>query len=192
MELELNFKELRAAVNDLNQSKLIKESIPLVGVEKEEIFNLFMKEFADIPDDPKTGEFPIGADIALDYYNKMGDLEKKLKDKNIKETKMNNKNGKTNGNGKATEKKTDKKETKVTEKKVNGKVTEKKADKKVVKTEKKAKGEKSRKLVLYEAWKKKPTISYEDLEKIGNGVQLGTIKAWVGGWRNGKRLPSGI
>lgn len=90
MKIEVNFKELRAAVNDLNQSKLLKEAIKLVGVDKDKIYNDFMKAMDKVPDDPKTKQFPTTAPIALAFFNKMVDLEEKGKDTETKDTKKAN------------------------------------------------------------------------------------------------------
>lgn len=85
--VEVNFKDLRAAVVDLNKSGLIKKSIVPVGVAKEKIYEDFMAAMDKIEDDPKTGEFPKGAEVALNYFNKMVDEEKQEKKEVVKEEK---------------------------------------------------------------------------------------------------------
>ncbi len=85
--VEVNFKDLRAAVVDLNKSGLIKKQIVLVGVAKEKIYEDFMAAMDKIEDDPETKEFPKGAEIALAYFNKMVDTEKQEKKEVIKEEK---------------------------------------------------------------------------------------------------------
>ena len=69
MAVEVNFKDLRAAVVDLNKSGLIKKQVVLVGVAKEKIYEDFMAAMDKIEDDPETKEFPKGAEIALAYFN---------------------------------------------------------------------------------------------------------------------------
>jgi hypothetical protein len=85
--VEVNFKDLRAAVVDLNKSGLIKKQVTLVGVAKEKIYEDFMAAMDKIEDDPKTGEFPKGAEVALNYFNKMVDEEKKDKVKTVEKEK---------------------------------------------------------------------------------------------------------
>ncbi len=85
MAVEVNFKDLRAAVVDLNKSGLIKKQVVLVGVAKEKIYEDFMAAMDKIEDDPETGEFPKGAEVALTYFNKMVDAEKKEKKEVVKE-----------------------------------------------------------------------------------------------------------
>lgn len=83
--VEVNFKDLRAAVVDLNKSGLIEKAIALVGAAKEKIYEQFMEAMDKIEDDPETGEFPKGAEVALTYFNKMVDAEKKEKKEVVKE-----------------------------------------------------------------------------------------------------------
>jgi hypothetical protein len=85
--VEVNFKDLRAAVVDLNKSGLIKKQVTLVGVAKEKIYEDFMAAMDKIEDDPKTGEFPKGAEVALNYFNKMVDEEKKDKVETVEKEK---------------------------------------------------------------------------------------------------------
>lgn len=107
--MEVNFKDLRAAVVNLNQSKLIKKSIPLVALPKEKIYEQFMEAMEQIEDDPETKNFPTGAEIALEYFNKMVDIEKKEEKQEMTkkieaakpEAKKAKANGKTNGKVKA-------------------------------------------------------------------------------------------
>lgn len=87
MAVEVNFKDLRAAVVDLNKSGLIKKQIVLVGVAKEKIYEDFMAAMDKIEDDPETKEFPKGAEIALAYFNKMVDEEKKEKTETVEKEK---------------------------------------------------------------------------------------------------------
>ena len=87
MAVEVNFKDLRAAVVDLNKSGLIKKQIVLVGVAKEKIYEDFMAAMDKIEDDPETKEFPKGAEIALAYFNKMVDEEKKEKTETVEKAK---------------------------------------------------------------------------------------------------------
>ena len=87
MAVEVNFKDLRAAVVDLNKSGLIKKQIVLVGVAKEKIYEDFMAAMDKIEDDPETKEFPKGAEIALAYFNKMVDEEKKEKTEMVEKAK---------------------------------------------------------------------------------------------------------
>ena len=82
--IEVNFKQLREAVVSLNKSGLIPKSIPLVGIEKDKIYEKFMNAMDKIEDDPETGEFPAGAKEALTFFNKMVDLEKKEKEGEVK------------------------------------------------------------------------------------------------------------
>ena len=82
--IEVNFKQLREAVVSLNKSGLIPKSIPLVGIEKDKIYEKFMNAMDKIEDDPETGEFPAGAKEALTFFNKMVDLEKKEKEGKVK------------------------------------------------------------------------------------------------------------
>jgi len=87
MAVEVNFKDLRAAVVDLNKSGLIKKQIVLVGVAKEKIYEDFMAAMDKIEDDPETKEFPKGAEVALAYFNKMVDEEKKDKKATVEKEK---------------------------------------------------------------------------------------------------------
>ena len=158
MAVEVNFKDLRAAVVDLNKSGLIKKQVVLVGVAKEKIYEDFMAAMDKIEDDPETKEFPKGAEIALAYFNKMVDEEKKEK-------------------------------TEMVEKAKPAKPAKEKKDK--PKKEKKEAGP-SRKLKLYTEWaKSKQKLTAEQLHKTQPDLSLNTIKGWVKGWANGKRLPAG-
>jgi hypothetical protein len=158
MAVEVNFKDLRAAVVDLNKSGLIKKQVVLVGVAKEKIYEDFMAAMDKIEDDPETKEFPKGAEIALAYFNKMVDEEKKEK-------------------------------TETVEKEKPAKPEKEKKDK--PKKEKKEAGP-SRKLKLYTEWaKSKQKLTAEQLHKMQSDLSLNTIKGWVKGWANGKRLPAG-
>ncbi|HPY04208.1 MAG TPA: hypothetical protein PL161_13385 [Spirochaetota bacterium] len=158
MAVEVNFKDLRAAVVDLNKSGLIKKQVVLVGVAKEKIYEDFMAAMDKIEDDPETKEFPKGAEIALAYFNKMVDEEKKEK-------------------------------TEMVEKAKPAKPAKEKKDK--PKKEKKEAGP-SRKLKLYTEWaKSKQKLTAEQLHKMQSDLSLNTIKGWVKGWANGKRLPAG-
>lgn len=87
MAVEVNFKDLRAAVVDLNKSGLIKKLIVLVGIAKEKIYEDFMAAMDKIEDDPETKEFPKGAEVALAYFNKMVDEEKKEKTETVEKAK---------------------------------------------------------------------------------------------------------
>ena len=87
MAVEVNFKDLRAAVVDLNKSGLIKKQVVLVGVAKEKIYEDFMAAMDKIEDDPETKEFPKGAEVALAYFNKMVDEEKKEKTETVEKAK---------------------------------------------------------------------------------------------------------
>ncbi|HPM11010.1 MAG TPA: hypothetical protein PK941_11255, partial [Paludibacter sp.] len=49
------------------------------------IYEDFMAAMDKIEDDPETGEFPKGAEVALTYFNKMVDAEKKEKKEVVKE-----------------------------------------------------------------------------------------------------------
>lgn len=82
--VDINFKELRAAIVNLNQSGLIKKKLSLVGVAKEKIYEDFMNVMDKMENDPETNEFPEGADEALAYFNKMADLEKKAEESKAK------------------------------------------------------------------------------------------------------------
>jgi len=158
MAVEVNFKDLRAAVVDLNKSGLIKKQVVLVGVAKEKIYEDFMAAMDKIEDDPETKEFPKGAEVALAYFNKMVDEEKKEK-------------------------------TEMVEKAKPAKPAKEKKDK--PKKEKKEAGP-SRKLKLYTEWaKSKQKLTAEQLHKMQSDLSLNTIKGWVKGWANGKRLPAG-
>jgi len=158
MAVEVNFKDLRAAVVDLNKSGLIKKQVVLVGVAKEKIYEDFMAAMDKIEDDPETKEFPKGAEIALAYFNKMVDEEKKEK-------------------------------TEMVEKAKPAKPAKEKKDK--PKKEKKEAGP-SRKLKLYTEWaKSEQKLTAEQLHKMQSDLSLNTIKGWVKGWANGKRLPAG-
>jgi len=169
MAVEVNFKDLRAAVVDLNKSGLIKKQVTLVGVAKEKIYEDFMAAMDKIEDDPETKEFPKGAEIALAYFNKMVDEEKKDKAETVEKEKP----------AKAAKEKPEKAEKPAKEKK----------DK--PKKEKKEAGP-SRKLKLYTEWaKSKQKLTAEQLHKTQPDLSLNTIKGWVKGWANGKRLPAG-
>jgi|GEM_PF-3010210 len=158
MAVEVNFKDLRAAVVDLNKSGLIKKQVVLVGVAKEKIYEDFMAAMDKIEDDPETKEFPKGAEIALAYFNKMVDEEKKEKTETVEKAKP-------------------------------AKPAKEKKDK--PKKEKKEAGP-SRKLKLYTEWaKSKQKLTAEQLHKMQSDLSLNTIKGWVKGWANGKRLPAG-
>ncbi len=158
MAVEVNFKDLRAAVVDLNKSGLIKKLIVLVGIAKEKIYEDFMAAMDKIEDDPETKEFPKGAEIALAYFNKMVDEEKKAKAETVEKAKP-------------------------------AKPAKEKKDK--PKKEKKEAGP-SRKLKLYTEWaKSKQKLTAEQLHKTQSDLSLNTIKGWVKGWANGKRLPAG-
>ena len=169
MAVEVNFKDLRAAVVDLNKSGLIKKQVVLVGVAKEKIYEDFMAAMDKIENDPETKEFPKGAEIALAYFNKMVDEEKKDKAETVEKEKP----------AKAAKEKPEKAEKPAKEKK----------DK--PKKEKKEAGP-SRKLTLYTEWaKSKQKLTAEQLHKTQSDLSLNTIKGWVKGWANGKRLPAG-
>lgn len=158
MAVEVNFKDLRAAVVDLNKSGLIKKQVVLVGVAKEKIYEDFMAAMDKIEDDPETKEFPKGAEIALAYFNKMVDEEKKEKTETVEKAKP-------------------------------AKPAKEKKDK--PKKEKKEAGP-SRKLKLYTEWaKSEQKLTAEQLHKMQSDLSLNTIKGWVKGWANGKRLPAG-
>jgi len=177
MAVEVNFKDLRAAVVDLNKSGLIKKQVVLVGVAKEKIYEDFMAAMDKIEDDPETKEFPKGAEIALAYFNKMVDEEKKEKMEMVEKAKP-AKPAKEKP-AKAAKAKTEKAEKPAKEKK----------DK--PKKEKKEAGP-SRKLKLYTEWaKSKQKLTAEQLHKMQSDLSLNTIKGWVKGWANGKRLPAG-
>jgi len=177
MAVEVNFKDLRAAVVDLNKSGLIKKQVVLVGVAKEKIYEDFMAAMDKIEDDPETKEFPKGAEIALAYFNKMVDEEKKDKKATVEKAKP-AKPAKEKP-AKAAKAKTEKAEKPAKEKK----------DK--PKKEKKEAGP-SRKLKLYTEWaKSKQKLTAEQLHKMQSDLSLNTIKGWVKGWANGKRLPAG-
>jgi outer membrane biosynthesis protein TonB len=177
MAVEVNFKDLRAAVVDLNKSGLIKKQVVLVGVAKEKIYEDFMAAMDKIEDDPETKEFPKGAEIALAYFNKMVDEEKKDKKATVEKAKP-AKPAKEKP-AKAAKAKTEKAE----------KPAKEKRDK--PKKEKKEAGP-SRKLKLYTEWaKSKQKLTAEQLHKMQSDLSLNTIKGWVKGWANGKRLPAG-
>lgn len=177
MAVEVNFKDLRAAVVDLNKSGLIKKQVVLVGVAKEKIYEDFMAAMDKIEDDPETKEFPKGAEVALAYFNKMVDEEKKEKTEMVEKAKP-AKPAKEKP-AKAAKAKTEKAEKPAKEKK----------DK--PKKEKKEAGP-SRKLKLYTEWaKSKQKLTAEQLHKMQSDLSLNTIKGWVKGWANGKRLPAG-
>ena len=177
MAVEVNFKDLRAAVVDLNKSGLIKKQVVLVGVAKEKIYEDFMAAMDKIEDDPETKEFPKGAEIALAYFNKMVDEEKKEKTETVEKAKP-AKPAKEKP-AKAAKEKPEKAEKPAKEKK----------DK--PKKEKKEAGP-SRKLKLYTEWaKSEQKLTAEQLHKMQSDLSLNTIKGWVKGWANGKRLPAG-
>ena len=77
-KVDVKFKDLRIAVVALNESGLIKESIRLVGVDRNVINKQFMDAVEGIPDDPETGKFPKVDPVILEYFNKMLDLEEKV------------------------------------------------------------------------------------------------------------------
>jgi hypothetical protein len=81
MAIDVKFKELRVAVVALNESKLLKEAIKLVGISKEEIYKQFCKAMDSIPD--VDGKFP-GPKEALDFSNKMIELEEAEKKNAVK------------------------------------------------------------------------------------------------------------
>ena len=177
MAVEVNFKDLRAAVVDLNKSGLIKKQIVLVGVAKEKIYEDFMAAMDKIEDDPETKEFPKGAEVALAYFNKMVDEEKKDKAETVEKEKP--AKAAKEKPAKAAKEKPEKAEKPAKEKK----------DK--PKKEKKEAGP-SRKLTLYTEWaKSKQKLTAEQLHKTQPDLSLNTIKGWVKGWANGKRLPAG-
>ena len=72
-KIEIQFKDLREAVNALNESGLLKDKIRLVGFSKDEILKNYMDAVDAIPDDA-NGKFP-GPIIVRDFYNKMFDDE---------------------------------------------------------------------------------------------------------------------
>jgi len=77
-KVDVKFKDLRIAVVALNESGLIKESIRLVGVDRNVTNKQFMDAVEGIPDDPETGKFPKVDPVILEYFNKMLDLEEKV------------------------------------------------------------------------------------------------------------------
>jgi hypothetical protein len=52
-------------------------------------------------------------------------------------------------------------------------------------------GEPSTKLIVYRKWKETKASPDQLHKEVGGKVQLGTIKSWIGQWRNNKALPSG-
>ena len=183
--VEVNFKDLRAAVVDLNKSGLIKKQIGLVAVAKEKIYEDFMAAMDKIDDDPETNEFPKGAEVALAYFNKMVDAEKAEK-KTVVEKEKPAKPAKP-----AKEKDEKAPKAKAAEK-AEKPAKDKKAEKPAKKKEDKKEAGPSRKLKLYTEWaKSKQKATPEQLHKLQSELSLATIKGWVKGWANGKRLPSG-
>ncbi len=177
MAVEVNFKDLRAAVVDLNKSGLIKKQVVLVGVAKEKIYEDFMAAMDKIEDDPETKEFPKGAEVALAYFNKMVDEEKKEKTETVEKAKP--------------AKPTKEKPAKAAKAKAEKPAKPAKEKKDKPKKEKKEAGP-SRKLKLYTEWaKSKQKLTAEQLHKMQSDLSLNTIKGWVKGWANGKRLPAG-
>jgi len=82
-----------------------------------------------------------------------------------------------------------KEKTEMVEKAKPAKPAKEKKDK--PKKEKKEAGP-SRKLKLYTEWaKSKQKLTAEQLHKMQSDLSLNTIKGWVKGWANGKRLPAG-
>ncbi len=75
--VKVEFKDLREAVNSLNESGLITEPIKLVGVEKELILKAFMDIVENIPNNAE-GKFP-GPKVVLDFYNSILDAEESIK-----------------------------------------------------------------------------------------------------------------
>jgi hypothetical protein len=74
--IDVKFKDLRIAVVALNESKLLKDPIKLVGIAKDQILKDFMKAVEAVPD--KDGKFP-GPKVALDFYNGVLDLQEAAK-----------------------------------------------------------------------------------------------------------------
>lgn len=181
MAVEVNFKDLRAAVVDLNKSGLIKKQIVLVGVAKEKIYEDFMAAMDKIEDDPETKEFPKGAEVALAYFNKMVDEEKKDKKATVEKEKP----AKPEKEKKAPKAKPEKAEK-------TGKAEKPAKEKKDKPKKEKKEAGPSRKLKLYTEWaKSKQKLTAEQLHKMQSDLSLNTIKGWVKGWANGKRLPAG-
>jgi hypothetical protein len=76
--IDVKFKDIRVAVVALNESGLLKEKIKLVGISRDQILKDFMAGMDSIPDDPKTEKFP-GPKAALDFFNKVTDLQEAVK-----------------------------------------------------------------------------------------------------------------
>lgn len=76
--VDVKFKDLRIAVQALNESKLLDKAIKLVGISKDQILTDFMAVMEKVPDD-EAGKFP-GPKMALDFYNGVLDLQEKAKE----------------------------------------------------------------------------------------------------------------
>lgn len=79
--IDVKFKDLRVAVVALNDSKLLKEKIKIVGVSQAQILKDFRAAIDSIPDGP-DGKFP-GPKASIDFYNKILDLEEEAKKKAV-------------------------------------------------------------------------------------------------------------
>jgi hypothetical protein len=74
--VDVKFKDLRVAVVALNESKLLKKNIALVGITKDQILKDFMAGFDGIPD--VDGKCP-APKAALDFYNSVVDAQEAAK-----------------------------------------------------------------------------------------------------------------
>ena len=77
--VDVKFADLKKAVTALNESKLLKENIKVVGIDKTTVLKSFMDAVAGIPDNAE-GKFPGPPDV-LNFYNAVCDAETKAKAK---------------------------------------------------------------------------------------------------------------
>ena len=114
--VEVSYKELRAAVNALNESKLA-EPIKIVGIQKDIILKNFKDVVNSIPDNAE-GKFP-GPPEVLKFYNDLLDAEEEFAKKNTPppEQKKEEKEKKTEGTAKGESPEEKKEKTSTGEKK---------------------------------------------------------------------------
>jgi len=128
--VDVKFKDLRAAVVALDESKLNKDKdgkfvkLKMVGLSKDKILENFMKAVDAIPDDPETRKFP-GPPAIISFYNAVIEAEKKAKEEAGGEAEKATAVAKTKVDNKKPDKAPEKKEP---VKKATGKVKEEKKE----------------------------------------------------------------
>jgi hypothetical protein len=101
--VEINYKELREAVNSLNNSGLLETPIKLVGIPKETVLKNFMSAVDSIPNNEED-KFP-GPEVVLAFYNKVLDEEEKVVENKGKDKEEKVVEDKDKGKGKGEKKK---------------------------------------------------------------------------------------